>query len=167
MSDIDIVERLESHMGLADIQNVLADCREAATEIDRLRSLATQHRQGGEVNVDALAQEIRRVDGNHSLGAGAFAEALLPFLTAALAQQPLSAQEGWKPIETAKRKSGERILIAFEKSQVAEGYWGLGRYNRSTKEYERGWVLNPNSGLINATHWQPLPAAPFVGGEQE
>lgn len=48
------------------------------------------HQHGGGVNVDALAQEIRRVDGNHSLGAGALAEALLPFLTAALALQPLS-----------------------------------------------------------------------------
>ena len=31
-------------------------------------------------DVDALAQEIRRVDGNHDLGAGALAEALQPFL---------------------------------------------------------------------------------------
>lgn len=31
-------------------------------------------------NVDELAQEIRRVDGAHSLGAGALAEALMPFL---------------------------------------------------------------------------------------
>lgn len=29
---------------------------------------------------DALAAEIRRVDGNHDLGAGALAEALLPFI---------------------------------------------------------------------------------------
>ena len=33
------------------------------------------------VPVDELAQEIRRVDGNHRLGAGALAEALLPFLS--------------------------------------------------------------------------------------
>jgi hypothetical protein len=32
------------------------------------------------LTVDGLAQEIRRVDGNHSLGAGALAEALIPFL---------------------------------------------------------------------------------------
>jgi len=31
--------------------------------------------------IDALAQEIRRVDGENSLGAGALAEALQPFLT--------------------------------------------------------------------------------------
>ena len=35
------------------------------------------------IDVDALAQEIRRVDGNHSLGAGALAEALMPFLCTA------------------------------------------------------------------------------------
>lgn len=32
------------------------------------------------INVDSLSQEIRRVDGNHSLGAGALAEALMPFI---------------------------------------------------------------------------------------
>lgn len=36
------------------------------------------------LTVDALAQEIRRVDGNHSLGAGALAEALMPFIARAL-----------------------------------------------------------------------------------
>ena len=38
-------------------------------------------------DVDALAQEIRRVDGNHKLGAGTLAEALMPFLTAT-SEQP-------------------------------------------------------------------------------
>lgn len=36
------------------------------------------------VGVDSLAQEIRRVDGMHMLGAGALAEALMPFITRAL-----------------------------------------------------------------------------------
>ena len=36
----------------------------------------------GAVKVDELAQEIRRVDGSHTLGAGALAEALMPFLSA-------------------------------------------------------------------------------------
>lgn len=39
------------------------------------------------IDVDALANEIRRVDGNHSLGAGALAEALLPFLTSAISKE--------------------------------------------------------------------------------
>jgi hypothetical protein len=33
-----------------------------------------------ELDVDGLAQEIRRVDGNHTLGAGALAEALVPYI---------------------------------------------------------------------------------------
>jgi len=33
-------------------------------------------------DVAQLAQEIRRVDGKHDLGAGALAEALMPFLSA-------------------------------------------------------------------------------------
>lgn len=35
------------------------------------------------MTIDELANEIRRVDGNHSLGAGALAEALMPFLLSA------------------------------------------------------------------------------------
>lgn len=34
------------------------------------------------MTIDDLAQEIRRVDGNHDLGAGALAEALMPYLRA-------------------------------------------------------------------------------------
>lgn len=40
------------------------------------------------ISVDELAQEIRRVDGNHDKGAGALAEAIMPFITAALAAMP-------------------------------------------------------------------------------
>lgn len=36
--------------------------------------------QSQDLTVDALAQEIRRANGNHTLGAGALAEALMPFL---------------------------------------------------------------------------------------
>lgn len=42
-------------------------------------------------DVDALAQEIRRVDGGHNLGAGALAEALMPFLRASHWQAPAQA----------------------------------------------------------------------------
>lgn len=41
---------------------------------------------GAGASIDALAQEIRRVDGRHSLGAAALAEALMPFIAAL--QQP-------------------------------------------------------------------------------
>ncbi|ARU06171.1 hypothetical protein CCO03_17155 [Comamonas serinivorans] len=53
-----------------------------------------QQEQITDAMVDDLAQEIRRVDGNHSLGACALAEALMPFLVGrALAAQPQAAQE--------------------------------------------------------------------------
>jgi hypothetical protein len=51
------------------------DLLSAAREGERLRRALT---------VDALAQEIRRVDGDNSLGAGALAEALVAFTRAAL-----------------------------------------------------------------------------------
>jgi hypothetical protein len=49
-----------------------------------------------QIKVDDLAQEIRRVDGSNSLGAGALAEALIPFLTAALALvEPVEPVAWW------------------------------------------------------------------------
>ncbi|MDY0071847.1 MAG: hypothetical protein RBR77_04275 [Thauera sp.] len=42
---------------------------------------APQPAEPVKIDVDDLAQEIRRVDGKHSLGAAALAEALLPFLS--------------------------------------------------------------------------------------
>lgn len=46
------------------------------------------------LNVDDLAQEIRRVDGKHDLGAGALAEALLPFIEQAVLQS--EQVQAWK-----------------------------------------------------------------------
>ena len=39
------------------------------------------------MDVDDLAEEIRRVDGSNSLGAGALAEALMPFILRAVAAE--------------------------------------------------------------------------------
>jgi hypothetical protein len=44
------------------------------------------------LTVDALAQEIRRVDGSNSLGAGALAEALMPFLEATGEARPVAVK---------------------------------------------------------------------------
>jgi hypothetical protein len=49
-----------------------------------------------EITVDKLAQEIRRVDGGHNLGAGQLAEALMPMISAALAA--LAAAEEQEPV---------------------------------------------------------------------
>ncbi|MBB4799705.1 hypothetical protein HNP32_003465 [Brevundimonas bullata] len=54
------------------------------------------------VPVDDLAQEIRRVDGNHSLGAGALAEALLPFLSERLAAAPAPSSLAGGEVETLR-----------------------------------------------------------------
>lgn len=52
---------------------------------------------------DALAQEIRRVDGAHKLGAGGLAEALMPFIEAVRAEERAKAaqiaREGYRANE--------------------------------------------------------------------
>lgn len=69
-------------------RNAGADALDAAA--------ATASHAGGQmiIDVDALAQEIRRIDGNHSLGAAALAEALMPFLQEQMAERkPLTDEE--------------------------------------------------------------------------
>lgn len=58
-----------------DLMGMLADSLECARRDRKERNMSER------LFVDQLANEIRRVDGGHSLGAGALAEALLPFLT--------------------------------------------------------------------------------------
>lgn len=45
------------------------------------------------IDVDALANEIRRVDGDHSLGAGALAEALSPYILALIEVERAKVRE--------------------------------------------------------------------------
>ncbi len=52
------------------------------------------------LDVDALAQEIRRVDGNHALGAGALAEAILPFVRSALSSPVEGGTDNEADIDT-------------------------------------------------------------------
>jgi hypothetical protein len=65
------------------------------------------------LTVDSLAQEIRRVDGQHKLGAGALAEALMPFLERCRALPAPAAQpEGGRAHEiwaAAQLAPGEGI----------------------------------------------------------
>ena len=78
--------------------------------------------------VDELAQEIRRVDGQHSLGAGALAEALTPFLLEKLtvygrlvsASPPVTAVAGaWDSLidylenQTAETEEGRAIIAEW------------------------------------------------------
>ena len=60
-------------------------------------------------DVDALAQEIRRVDGQHKLGAGALAEALMPFLAS---RQPAAVGAVGLPV----------VAYRFPKAGIKNGY---------------------------------------------
>lgn len=71
------------------------------------------------LDVDRLAQEIRHVDGKHSLGAGELAEALMPFLSA-LDLSAIGA-EGWKPTHRHKSRGTEYALLGIGKMQA--GTW--------------------------------------------
>lgn len=92
------------------------------------------------LTVDALAQEIRRVDGNHSLGAGALAEALMPFISAALSieqTQPVKVKAlEW--VEKLKDDGSRWRWIAgdygvtqmdwngFSSFDISRGHWLVG-----------------------------------------
>ena len=63
------------------------------------------------LNVDELAQEIRRVDGNHDLGAGRLAEALMSFLRKHIAT----------PEHDAKVR--DAVNEAFEQAALIADQW--------------------------------------------
>lgn len=67
--------------------------------------------------------------------------------------------DGWQDIASAPKDPRQHVLL-WNGKIVYEGYWGLGRYNRSKREYELAWVSSPNSGDTKPTHWQPLPKPP-------
>ena len=63
-------------------------------------------------DVDALAQEIRRVNAGNNLGAGALAEALMPFICASYRQTPepvtVALPKMWAPEEVEDGERGIR-----------------------------------------------------------
>lgn len=61
------------------------------------------------LNVDALANEIRRIDGRHSLGAGEIAELLMPFISRAYAALLGNGPVGW-------RDTVSRVLTVLDKA---------------------------------------------------
>jgi len=81
-------------------------------------------------------------------------------LAAALSIEP-GVADGWQPIETARKKAMERVLLAFADGRVCEGYWGSSVYNRSTRQWEQDWVASPHSGPVRPMYWRRLPVAPL------
>jgi len=80
---------------------------------------------------DKLANEIRRVDGNHSLGAGALAEALLPFIAAILADR----EKRGEPVKAANK--AEAILLAAKAIRVSEAERENNVVNKPETEWDR------------------------------
>lgn len=74
-------------------------------------------------NVDALAQEIRRVDGSNSLGAGALAEALMPWIDRLQPVAPPAGQEVSVDISTGDHDYDRR---AFGKLTGEVNHSGIG-----------------------------------------
>lgn len=75
--------------------------------------------------------------------------------------------DGWLPIESAP-KDGTRILAAgMKQGPTIEivSYGSSGPYNRSTKQYAKGWSCIPGH-LLEPTHWRPLPSAPASEGAE-
>ncbi|QKC99224.1 hypothetical protein [Mesorhizobium sp. NZP2298] len=117
------------------------------------------------LDVDALAQEIRRVDGGHNLGASQLAEALMPFLRASLkASQEAEVvnalsdiatersrqveSEGWTPEHDDKHKDGEMARAAGIYALIAGS--NLTNYRNATGGYNLGTILG---GLMD--HYWP------------
>lgn len=105
-------------------------------------------------DIDKLAQEIRRVDGSNSLGAGALAEALMPFLRTALAK----AEAERDAAHNEAAKSDGRYPSMFY-SEDKDGRVGVAHYNRHD-----GWdafvtvstlLENKPGGWWKDVHLQP------------
>ncbi|WP_416355516.1 hypothetical protein ACLNGM_14855 [Aureimonas phyllosphaerae] len=96
--------------------------------------------------VDDLAQEIRRVDGSNSLGAGALAEALMPFLASRLPRQEA---------ETRKAALEEADLLKWfgERSAHELSY---GPVDERDEMGEHGWRVIEKRGNINDWEWHIL-----------
>lgn len=101
-------------------------------------------------DVDTLAAIIREVDGEHKLGAGVLAEAILGKLGALPAP---TAAEAWQPIETAPDL--ERVLVAgvqHDASGSVAPYW-----------FWHEDVCDGGKAITTprATHWHPVIKSAF------
>lgn len=126
----DIVERLLMHGGKADIEDVLADCREAAAEIEGLRSELADAQQAASVEA-----ELRR-----------------EFKARAEKAEAELAKHQWRTIVDAATDDFD----APEDIDLLLGWfdgpaWRI-EIGTAWSSYD-GWQTT-------ATHWQPLPSPP-------
>lgn len=119
--------------------------------------LAAPFLTGVKVDVDALAQEIRRVDGKHNKGAGELAEALIPYLSA---------------IEPSPSPRAQALEEAAKEQLLKDADW-LGEYGHQLSEeecehHDGGYTANRLTAIgeridaaIRALSSQPVADAPF------
>jgi hypothetical protein len=70
------------------------------------------------ITIDQLAKEIRRVDGNHSLGAGALAEKLMPFIAAAIAAKLSAAEQRERELVKALKHADMIVAAAADQTET-------------------------------------------------
>lgn len=107
------------------------------------------------VPVDDLAQEIRRVDGNHDLGAGALAEALLPFLSRFTAAH---AREEGGAVDVGREAIWKLVHEVWQLLDEAE----TDSAGITTPDQERWQAVSEAMDALEAL--VPDSAGPFWGG---
>jgi len=110
----------------------------------------------GAVMVDELAQETRRVDGNHSLGAGALAEALMPFLSA-LHSPAHSGEQEFRPC-VIHYEDGDYSQMVIEDCPTVTGHPPVA--------VEALYDLNDRERIVGF-QWYGRRPAPAHSGEAE
>lgn len=76
-----------------------------------------QQGAGLDTFADELAQEIRRVDGNHTLGAGALADALTPFILARQQSRVVDREMSGRLGDHLREKHG--VMLSTKSLQAA------------------------------------------------
>lgn len=112
------------------------------------------------MTVDELAQEIRRVEGAHDLGAGALAEALMPYLRARTSEpeagavvndNPLTFGMGALVVNTGRFGGDNAVFIANAKEPGEVGaYTGKSAFDRRTLQPGELVMIFPTAEQVQA-----------------
>jgi hypothetical protein len=117
------------------------------------------------LDVDALAQEIRRLGGTSVLGSGALAEALMPFLAAlpvsreAVGVKAGTAFDDWWSSDGQYIDPDTSDVPWFDKRRgLAEyAYRAGGAATSRTAQRETGWLIELGSRVVVSPQWWSLP----------
>jgi hypothetical protein len=79
------------------------------------------HAAPHQIDVDELANEIRRIDGNHDMGAGALAEALMPFLSRTAPVSEGELEKAWGAFMKAHSSPSGQLTCRL--GNIFKGGW--------------------------------------------